>query len=119
MVASSSAAMVGAVDEPQQVPDQSPPQPEPTVTAKCRKVGQRFGSYCTGMREALKGQTQEGKGLAEMVGFVDGVDGARLLGIVYRVKAKTSGLILNVCPWCGETVKWWPEVAGTSEVRDG
>jgi len=61
------------------------------------------------MREALRGQTSEGKGLAEMRGFVDGKPGVVFLGVVYRSKARSPGFVLNVCPWCGAALRWSPE----------
>lgn len=77
---------------------------------KCRRLGRRFASYCAGMKEGLKGQTEAGKGLSELHGFVEGASDVQLLGVAYRNKARVPGALLNVCPWCGESLRWWPTV---------
>jgi hypothetical protein len=86
---------------------------EPTradALGKCRRLGRRFATYCAGMKEALKEQTEEGKGLSELHGFVEGASDVHLLGVAYRNKARVPGALLNVCPWCRESLCWWPTV---------
>jgi hypothetical protein len=78
---------------------------------RCRKAGRRFAVYCEPMSSAIAAQTDNGKGLAECAGFVEGVEGAALLGVVYRPRANTAGFLLNACPWCGESLQWWPKAA--------
>jgi len=84
---------------------------ESKALGRCRKAGQRFGVYCSAMSQAMAVQTENGKGISECVGFVDGVDGAALLGVVYRTSAHRTGMLFNACPWCNESLKWWPEAA--------
>jgi hypothetical protein len=94
----------------------APAAVEPPERAdKCRRVGRRLAFYCGGMTMALKGQTEEGKGLAEMHSFVDGVPDVQLVGIVYRPKSRAAGVVLNVCPWCSESLRWWPEAKQATE----
>jgi hypothetical protein len=83
---------------------------KPDTLGKCRRLGRRFATYCAGMKEALKWQTEEGKGLSELHGFVEGASDVQLLGVAYRNKARAEGAVLNVCPWCGESLRWWPTV---------
>jgi len=39
------------------------------------------------------------------------------VGVVYKTNAKDKGLMLNVCPWCGGSVRFWKPVEG-SESED-
>jgi len=94
------------------------PSPVGLPERKCHRAGGRFASYCQGMTEALKGQTEQGKGLGELHGFVDGAPDVLLLGVTYRPKARTAGLLLNVCPWCGESLQWWP-TTGDARATEG
>jgi hypothetical protein len=67
------------------------------------------------MREALNGtqaEAKEGKGLSTVVGWTDDMPKdarPRLLGITYRPKSRAPGFLLNMCPWCGAPLKFWPE----------
>ena len=75
-----------------EAPNRAPPPPmEGKAPVRCHKAGRRFAVYCDPMASAIALQTENGKGLAECAGFVEGVEGAALLGVTYRTRANAAG----------------------------
>lgn len=72
--------------------------------------------WCEGMALALHGVPQNGtgKGLSASRGWVGeplGTDPPKLIGVTYHTKARDPGIILNLCPWCGERIRFDEEVS--------
>jgi hypothetical protein len=81
------------------------------VSERCYHRGGTFGAWCDPMRKSLNPSDSAGKGLSMMIGWPNDAPGvkAQLLGVVYRPKANAQGFVLNSCPWCGASLKFWPE----------
>ena len=84
------------------------PSSQRPIVSQCRKVSRRFAVYCTAMAQMLREQKEDGKGLSEMSAW-EGEEGVTLIGLIYREKYKAQGIMLNLCPWCGESLRWWPD----------
>jgi hypothetical protein len=61
------------------------------------------------MHMALEGVPTNygGKGLSIAAGWPEGAAPsapARVLGVLYRRKARDGGMLLNYCPWCGAEI---------------
>jgi len=88
------------------------PSSQRPVIEKCKQVTKTYAVYCTAMKQALSAQNPHGKGLSEFVVWEE-LDtpkpSTKLIGLLYRETSKAPGIMLNLCPWCGESLKWWPD----------
>lgn len=66
-------------------------------------------AWCAGMRIALEGshENSTGKGLSVTRGFLGEEKTPRLIGVTYRSSSKHEGIVLNLCPWCGRSIRFW------------
>lgn len=57
---------------------------------------------------ALRGVPEnfEGKGLSVARGWYAEETRPRRIGVIYHAKARTGGIILNFCPWCGARIRF-------------
>jgi hypothetical protein len=66
-------------------------------------------TVCPTLAERLDEPNARRKGFSrlevvDILGFLSGSDRkARAIGVVFHTSAKDQGLILNFCPWCGNT----------------
>ncbi len=65
-------------------------------------------AWCAGMRIALEGshENSTGKGLSVTRGFLGEEKTLRLIGVTYRSSSKHEGIVLNLCPWCGRSIRF-------------
>jgi hypothetical protein len=42
----------------------------------------------------------------------------RLHGVLYRSRARAEGVTLNLCPWCGEDIRFWMSPEERAKERD-
>ena len=86
--------------------DETPPLAASGPEGKCHL---RLLSWCAGMKLALSNVpiNHEGKGLALSYGWLSGCEEecAKPLGVIYHGKARDTGLVLNLCPWCGASLR--------------
>lgn len=64
-------------------------------------------SYCTHMLRRL--ECSPVKGFHPVYILRTNYEGGMLIGIGYRKKDADYPLMLNFCPWCGESLQWWSE----------
>jgi len=82
------------------------------AVVKCQAVSTSASHYptlCIGMRAALAcvPDNHDGKGLSFTRGWLDGDSGRpRYLGVIYKRTARDAGTVLNICPWCGASVRF-------------
>lgn len=70
---------------------------------KCSKP-----SFCGAMYDAF-GYPGAKRGF-DRVTAINIKDGTmRLIGVRYCETPKDKGIMLNFCPWCGESLQWWGE----------
>jgi len=72
-------------------------------------MGRLFAVWCEGMKLTLGPSPEtdrETKGLGVSVGWLGDEKQPRLIGIVYRPKARAQGIVLNHCPWCGASLRF-------------
>ena len=66
----------------------------------------------TGYCSALYARTNEpgfsGKGLITIKQLSEDKK-EKILGVIYKSDKADKGLMLNNCPWCGESLKWWED----------
>jgi len=74
------------------------------MNKKCTKE-----ESCFGVQEIVQIATGRYKGLqhVHLTNMKTGV--SRYAGIIYRKHATDKGTMLNFCPWCGESIKFWEE----------
>lgn len=70
--------------------------------AKCI-LGQQ---WCNAMDISLGDTLANAKkrGLTTIVAYNMENGKGRLVGVAYRTRASDAGIMLNVCPWCGEPI---------------
>lgn len=73
-------------------------------SAKCTK-----DKPCPAMAKYCQPSGSHRKGLEWTHTFNTKTHELSLIGVVYRETAKSDGIMLNRCPWCGERVDYWRE----------
>jgi hypothetical protein len=58
---------------------------------------------------AVINQTVRDVGLVTMELFDWRTQDVFIGGVNYKKTAKDRGLVLNTCPWCGNSLRWWGE----------
>lgn len=80
---------------------------------KCTLKENGFIDFCTGMDRCLEPQANtKSKGLVQLNLYNFKTGKERCLGVVYQKSRKDRGLMLNLCPWCGENILFEKEVIG-------
>lgn len=70
---------------------------------KCNKES----GFCEIMQDRVESSGTSGKGLKTLT-VMNGKTGKMSVdGIFYKTSAKDNGLMLNNCPWCGESLEWF------------
>ena len=79
------------------------------MTDKPKCDPRRTGSslFCESLSDRLNESNARGKGLSTYETFDMERDVYTMQGVVYKTSQKDKGLMLNHCPWCGESLKWW------------
>lgn len=73
--------------------------------AKCELKKNGFFDWCTGMKKCLEPMANEGhKGLIQVNLSNLETMKTTCLGVKYKLNAQDKGLLLNICPWCGEKI---------------
>ncbi len=98
--------------------DYEPIPPVPwALVKKCTRM-----QWCSGMHMALSGvpENSEAKGLSVSRGWLGDQaadERPKLIGVTYHAKARGQGLVLNFCPWCGNSIRF--AEAGAPKNRGG
>jgi hypothetical protein len=72
----------------------------PAGNVKCSQEG-----WCRRLRKRLQEANSRKKGLAPLV-VSSGDRDDKIIGVTYKTDPHDRGMMLNVCPWCGEPILW-------------
>lgn len=62
-------------------------------------------TFCEAMSKYCQGVNEYAKGLVALQ-LCDLTTGTiRIAGVVYKEKPSSKGILLNVCPWCGQNIE--------------
>lgn len=64
------------------------------------------GVPCTWLERHLEDHGGSAKGMYVFEVVNGKTHGTRVVGIAYRLKRGTRPMMLNFCPWCGESIDW-------------
>jgi hypothetical protein len=79
----------------------------------CEKISDEEWRFCKSMDRAAQLINDHRKGLVPIeVTHVETLK-TRMIGIAYKTGPHDKGVMLNQCPWCGASLKWWE----ASEIR--
>lgn len=73
----------------------------PADRLKCK-----YPRFCERLDERITGTNLPTKGLVAVIVSRNADDKYRVAGVSFHTSAKDRGLMLNVCPWCGEPLNW-------------
>ncbi len=83
------------------------------ANVKCKLKEDGFYEWCNGMNTKLHGEANaKVKGLVQVNLFNFKTTKESCLGVVYKRDVNDKGLMLNLCPWCGE------KILNKSKVKD-
>jgi hypothetical protein len=69
--------------------------------------------FCKTLNERMDMLGHRGKGIQPLMVMTKSYTSMETRGAMYKTNAKDRGLMLNFCPFCGESLRWWENKEST------